>query len=203
MLRAISCGALAWALALGAMACPTDTEPRAKGVLLTVQGAGAGPLSLDAADLAKLPITSLTQRQVVTSSASAASDRITSTRACCCATSWPVPVSAQRPTALHASASWRRWPPTATARSSVGANCSTPALASKRSSSSPWTAGPWMPPPVRWRFVRWPISDQAPDTSATFARSWCGDDSACSSRVGHRRLLARERYLATSAQRRS
>ena len=77
MLRAIACGALAWALPLGAIACPTDTEPRAPGVLLTVQGAGAVPLALSAADLAKLPMTSLTQRQLVTSGASAASERST------------------------------------------------------------------------------------------------------------------------------
>ena len=77
MLRAIACGVLAWALPLGAMACPTDTEPRESGILLTVQGAGAGPLALDAADLSKLPMTSPTQRQLVTSSASAASERST------------------------------------------------------------------------------------------------------------------------------
>jgi hypothetical protein len=59
------------------MACPTDIEPRAAGVLLTVQIAGAGPLALDAAELAKLPTTHLTQRQLVTSSASAASERST------------------------------------------------------------------------------------------------------------------------------
>ena len=77
MLRAIFCGVLAWTWALGAMACPTDAEPRAKGVLLVVQGALAGPLALDAVDLAKLHMTSLNQRQLVTSNASAASDRST------------------------------------------------------------------------------------------------------------------------------
>ena len=45
--------------------------------MLIVQGAGAGSLALDAADLAKLPMAALTQRQLVTSSASAASDRST------------------------------------------------------------------------------------------------------------------------------
>jgi len=75
MLRAIARGALAWALPLAAIACPTDIEPRAPGVLLTVQGATGGPLAWNAVDLAKLPMTSLTQRQLVTSSASAASER--------------------------------------------------------------------------------------------------------------------------------
>jgi len=77
MLRAIAFGFLAWTLPLAAMACPTDTDPRASGVLLTVQVAGAGPLALDAAELARLPVTRLTQRQVVTSGTSAASERNT------------------------------------------------------------------------------------------------------------------------------
>ena len=70
-------GALVWALASAAMACPTDTGLRAIGALLTVQGAGAETLALSAADLATLPATRLIQRQLVTSSASAASDRST------------------------------------------------------------------------------------------------------------------------------
>jgi hypothetical protein len=48
-----------------ALACPTDSQPRAPGVLLTVQGASAGTQALDASDLARLPVTSLTQRQQV------------------------------------------------------------------------------------------------------------------------------------------
>jgi hypothetical protein len=66
--------ALAWSCAL---ACPTDTEPRAPGVVLTVLGAGAATLALDASDLARLPVTSLTQRQQLSAGASAASDRST------------------------------------------------------------------------------------------------------------------------------
>ena len=60
-----------------ALACPTDSQPRAPGVLLTVQGASAGTQALDASDLARLPVTSLTQRQQVSSGASAASERST------------------------------------------------------------------------------------------------------------------------------
>jgi hypothetical protein len=46
-------------------------------VVLTVLGAGAATLALDASDLARLPVTSLTQRQQVSAGASAASDRST------------------------------------------------------------------------------------------------------------------------------
>ena len=76
MRRTIASGvlALAWSCAL---ACPTDTEPRAPGVVLTVLGAGAATLALDASDLARLPVTSLTQRQQVSAGASAASKRST------------------------------------------------------------------------------------------------------------------------------
>ncbi len=70
-LRRAIVAALAGSLPLAAMACPADTEARAVGILLIVQGAGAATLTLDAADLAKMPTTRLTQRQVVSSSASA------------------------------------------------------------------------------------------------------------------------------------
>jgi Oxidoreductase molybdopterin binding domain len=73
MRRVIVCGVLMSAVALGAAACPTDTEPRAKGILLTVQGAGVGPVAWDASDMTKLPMTSLTQRQVLTTNTGAAS----------------------------------------------------------------------------------------------------------------------------------
>lgn len=76
MLRAIG-GALAWAVSLVSIACPVDVEPRAPGVALTVQVAGAPLVSLDAADLAHLPATTLTQRQRLSSSASGASERST------------------------------------------------------------------------------------------------------------------------------
>lgn len=77
MLRAIASSVLALAAPWGAIACPTDAAPRAPGVMLTVQGVSPETLALDAADLARLPVTSLTQRQQVSSGASAASDRST------------------------------------------------------------------------------------------------------------------------------
>ena len=77
MLRALSCGALLWSLTAVVMACPTDTVSRKAGVLLTVQGAGAESLSMEAADLAALPAARLTQRHTVTSGASAASEHST------------------------------------------------------------------------------------------------------------------------------
>jgi len=77
MLRAIASAVLALAAPWGAIACPTDPQPRAPGVVLTIQGAGGQTLALVEADLARLPVTSLTQRQLVSSAASAASDRST------------------------------------------------------------------------------------------------------------------------------
>ena len=68
---------LAWLLPLAANACPTDSEPRAAGVLLTVKGAGAAVLALDAADLAKMPATRLTQQQMVSSSTGSESNHST------------------------------------------------------------------------------------------------------------------------------
>lgn len=67
MLRTMTLCALVGVVLPGpAVACPTDTDARAPGVWLTVRGAGPGTLALNAADLARLPITSLTQRQTVT-----------------------------------------------------------------------------------------------------------------------------------------
>jgi hypothetical protein len=64
----VAMAALPWAAA----ACPTDAAPRASGTLLTVEGAGPSALALDAATLASLPLTRLTQRLTVSSSASGA-----------------------------------------------------------------------------------------------------------------------------------
>lgn len=70
----LAAAAAAPGLAL-AQACPSDATPRTAGTLLTVQGAGAATLALDAAVLAALPQTTLTQRQSVTSSSGAADER--------------------------------------------------------------------------------------------------------------------------------
>ena len=56
-------------------ACPVDTQPRPAGVLLVVQGAGIESLVLGAPELAALPAATLTQRQVVSSSEGAATER--------------------------------------------------------------------------------------------------------------------------------
>jgi hypothetical protein len=56
-------------------ACPADTEPRQTGTLLVVQGAGIATLALGSPELSALPAVTLTQRQVVSSGASAATER--------------------------------------------------------------------------------------------------------------------------------
>lgn len=76
-MRWILAVALACVLHAPALACPTDGAPRAPGVLLVVHGTSAPPLGLDAATLGRLPATRLTQRQTVSSGASAASERST------------------------------------------------------------------------------------------------------------------------------
>jgi hypothetical protein len=71
-----------WVLGVAAMSasavgwtCPVDTEPRPAGTLLVVQGAGVATLVLGAPELSALPAATLTQRQVVSSGASAATER--------------------------------------------------------------------------------------------------------------------------------
>jgi hypothetical protein len=75
MRRRLLPGAAAMAAAVAAWACPADTVPRSAGTLLVVQGAGSATRSLGATELAALPATTLTQRQVVSSSASGATER--------------------------------------------------------------------------------------------------------------------------------
>ena len=77
MLRAILSVVLAGVLAPAALACPTDGPPRPAGVALMVHGTSAPPISLTAVELGRLPATHLTQRQTVSSGASAASERST------------------------------------------------------------------------------------------------------------------------------
>lgn len=67
--------ALANLLACAAVACPTDATPRAPATLLTVQGAGPMTQALTATDLMGLPAASLTQRQSVSSSQGAGTER--------------------------------------------------------------------------------------------------------------------------------
>lgn len=55
--------------------CPADTEPRAAGTLLVVQLAGKATLVLGTPELSALPAATLTQRQVVSSGASGATER--------------------------------------------------------------------------------------------------------------------------------
>lgn len=80
---ATSAGASAGANAAGAnagaspAACSTASDVRPADVLLTVQVTGGAPLGLGAAELAMLKASRLTQRQLVSSAASAASDRST------------------------------------------------------------------------------------------------------------------------------
>jgi hypothetical protein len=64
----MSASAVGWA-------CPVDTEPRHPGTLLVVQGAGIATLMLGAPELSALPAATLTQRLVVSSGASAATER--------------------------------------------------------------------------------------------------------------------------------
>lgn len=54
-------------------ACPGDPTPRAPGTLLVVQGVAAAAWSLDAAALAALPQTTLTQRQTVSAGSASGS----------------------------------------------------------------------------------------------------------------------------------
>lgn len=56
-------------------ACPADTQPRPAGTLLVVQGAGIETWVLGAPELAALPAVTLNQRQVVSSSEGAATER--------------------------------------------------------------------------------------------------------------------------------
>lgn len=69
------CGVLAWLVAAAAWACPVDSSPRAPGTLLAVQVQGRATLSLGAEDLEALPQATLTQRQSVSSTAGAGSER--------------------------------------------------------------------------------------------------------------------------------
>ncbi len=64
-------GAAVWSASAVGWACPVDTEPRPAGALLVVQGAGIATLVLGAPELSALPAATLTQRQIVSSSASA------------------------------------------------------------------------------------------------------------------------------------
>lgn len=70
---------LAAALSAGPSAaaaeCPSDAMPRAAGVLLVVQGSAAPPLALDAAGLAALPQSGLTQRLTLSAEGGTASER--------------------------------------------------------------------------------------------------------------------------------
>jgi hypothetical protein len=73
---------LKWALGAAVMsasavgwACPVDTESRPASTLLVVQGAGISTLALGAPELSTLPAATLTQRQVVSSGASADTQR--------------------------------------------------------------------------------------------------------------------------------
>ncbi len=69
------CCAVALSIDLVASACPTDTELRQKGTVLTVQLPGQTTHQLNDAALAALPPTALTQRQTVASAGASASDR--------------------------------------------------------------------------------------------------------------------------------
>lgn len=62
-------------VACAAGACPTDSTPRAASTLLTVQGAGLATQTLTVTDLAALPVTSLTQRQSVSSGQGGGTER--------------------------------------------------------------------------------------------------------------------------------
>lgn len=68
-------GAAVLAASAVGRACPVDTEPRPAGTLLVVQGAGIATLALGAPELSALPAATLTQRQVVSSAASTATER--------------------------------------------------------------------------------------------------------------------------------
>lgn len=67
--------ALAVLVACAAVACPTDTTPRAAGTVLIVQGAGPTTQALTATDLSALPMASFTQRQSVSSGQGAGTER--------------------------------------------------------------------------------------------------------------------------------
>ena len=69
------CCAVALSVDLVASACPTDTEPRKTGTVLTVQLPGQTTQALSIAALAALPPTTLTQRQTVSSAGANATDR--------------------------------------------------------------------------------------------------------------------------------
>ena len=75
MARRALMGALALQAAGAAVACPVDSTPRGTGTVLTIQGAGPTPGALTAADLMSLPTTTLTQRQSVSSSQGAGTER--------------------------------------------------------------------------------------------------------------------------------
>lgn len=68
-------GAAVLSAAAVGSACPVDSEPRPAGALLVVQSAGIATLVLGAPELSALPAATLTQRQVVSSSASEATER--------------------------------------------------------------------------------------------------------------------------------
>jgi hypothetical protein len=68
-------GAAVMSASVVGWACPVDTEPRHAGTLLVVQGAGITTLVMGAPELSALPAATLTQRQVVSSGASAATER--------------------------------------------------------------------------------------------------------------------------------
>ncbi len=69
--------ALALALPIAAAACPVDPAPRAAGTLLAVQVPGQPDRTYDAAGLAALPATTLTQKHSVSNGRDGTLDRST------------------------------------------------------------------------------------------------------------------------------
>ncbi len=67
--------ALAWLAPLAALACPVDSAPRAAGTLLTLQAPGQPGHAFDAAALAALPQTTLTQKLSLSNGRDGAQDR--------------------------------------------------------------------------------------------------------------------------------